>query len=282
MRIIKRINNNTVICVNDKGREFVALGRGIGYASGSDDVPLAKIERTFYGVDERYLPLLEEIDPKVMDFAAQVADIARSSLSRELSANLPFTMADHIAFAIKRCRERMYVQMPLSYDVQQNYPVEYRIARFAVEGINREFGVRMPPSEASGIALCIVNSVVASSSKAKSNEVRKFDKLLEDLTSVVERRIDIKIDRDGFDFARYATHVRYLLERVSSGEPLNTENGALYEPLHRQCPEVVACVEEMSKIIERAYGAGLTDEEKVYLTMHVNRMCAEKIALDFS
>lgn len=75
--------------------------------------------------------------------------------------------------------------------------------------------------------------------------------------------------------------MRYLLERVSTGEPLNTENGALYEPLRQQCPEVVACVEEMSNIIECAYGSGLTDEEKVYLTMHVNRMCAEKIACKF-
>lgn len=144
MKILKRINNNTVICVNAKGRELVAIGRGIGFPNGPDEVTLDKIERTFYGVDSRYLALLDEIDPQVMEFSAQIADIARSNISRELSANLPFTMADHIAFAIKRCREHMFVQMPLSYDVQQMYPIEYKIAKFAIEGINRGFNVKMP------------------------------------------------------------------------------------------------------------------------------------------
>lgn len=182
MKILKRINNNTVICVNAKGRELVALGRGIGFPGGPDEVALDKIDRTFYGVDSRYLALLDEIDPQVMEFSAQIADIARSNISRELSANLPFTMADHVAFAIKRCREHMFVQMPLSYDVQQMYPIEYKIAKFALEGINRGFNIKMPPGEASGIALCIVNSVVASSSKAKSNTVRKDEAMLEKFT----------------------------------------------------------------------------------------------------
>lgn len=219
MKILKRINNNTVICVNAKGRELVALGRGIGFPGGPDEVALDKIDRTFYGVDSRYLALLDEIDPQVMEFSAQIADIARSNISRELSANLPFTMADHVAFAIKRCREHMFVQMPLSYDVQQMYPIEYKIAKFALEGINRGFNIKMPPGEASGIALCIVNSVVASSSKAKSNTVRKDEAMLEKFTKIIESELGVCVDRDGFDFCRYATHVRYLLERVQTGEP---------------------------------------------------------------
>ena len=278
MRITKRINNNTVLCENDHGREFVALGRGIGSADGSDELSLSQIERTFYDVDPKYLPLLSEIDPQVMTFSAQVADIARAQISRELSPNLPFTLADHIAFAIKRTREHMVVQMPLSYDVQLNYPVEYKIASFAVAGINREFDVRLPRSEASGIALCIVNSVLAPSSKAKSNDERKLESTVERLTKLVEQSLHIQVDREGFDFARYATHVRYLLNRVAGGESLSTENAALYDALAEQYPEVTACVDQMAQLIQAEYGQGLTPEEKVYLILHVNRLAAEKLA----
>lgn len=274
MRVVKRINHNAAILVNDKGNELVAIGKGIGYPGGSDEVSLAQIERTFYGVDERYLPLLNEIDPKVMEFASQIADIARTSISRELSANLPFTLADHISFAIKRCRERMYVQMPLAYDVQQCYPVEYRIAKLARAGIERDFNLKMPKSEIAGIALCIVNSVMASSCKAASNDVCREEKLLEKLTQVIEQCMGIAVDRDGFDFARYATHVRYLMERVRTGEPLATDNAALYEPLREQHPDVAICVENMAVLIEDAFGAPLATEEKVYLMLHVNRICA--------
>ena len=235
MRVVKRINHNAALLVNDKGTELVALGKGIGFPDGPDEVSLAQIERTFYNVDARYLPLLNEIDPKVMEFSAQIADIARANISRELSANLPFTLADHISFAIKRCREHMYVQMPLSCDVQQQYPIEFKIATFAHAGIEREFGVSMPRGERAGIALCIVNSVMASSSKAKSNDVRREERLIEKLVTIIEKDLDIVVDRDAFDYARYDTHVRYLLERVRTGEPLNTDNASLYQPL---CEEI--------------------------------------------
>lgn len=278
MKVVKRINHNAALLVNDKGTELVALGKGIGYPDGPDEVSLAQIERTFYNVDARYLPLLNEIDPKVMEFSAQITDIARANISRELSANLPFTLADHISFAIKRCREHMYVQMPLSCDVQQQYPVEFKIATFAHAGIEREFGVFMPRGERAGIALCIVNSVMASSSKAKSNDVRREERLIEKLVTTIEKDLDIAVDRDAFDYARYDTHVRYLLERVRTGEPLNTDNAALYQPLCDEHPAVAACVDKMAELIEETYHASIVPEEKVYLMLHVNRVYAGNVA----
>lgn len=278
MKVVKRINHNAALLVNDKGTELVALGKGIGYPDGPDEVSLAQIERTFYNVDARYLPLLNEIDPKVMELSAQITDIARANISRELSANLPFTLADHISFAIKRCREHMYVQMPLSCDVQQQYPVEFKIATFAHAGIEREFGVSMPRGERAGIALCIVNSVMASSSKAKSNDVRREERLIEKLVTTIEKDLDIAVDRDAFDYARYDTHVRYLLERVRTGEPLNTDNAALYQPLCDEHPAVAACVDKMAELIEETYHASIVPEEKVYLMLHVNRVYAGNVA----
>ena len=272
MRVVKRINHNAALLVNDKGTELVALGKGIGFPDGPDEVSLAQIERTFYN-----LPLLNEIDPKVMEFSAQIADVARTNISRELSANLPFTLADHISFAIKRCREHMYVQMPLSCDVQQQYPIEFKIAALAHAGIEREFGLSMPRGERAGIALCIVNSVMASSSKAKSNDVRREERLIEKLVAIIEKDLAIAVDRDAFDYARYDTHVRYLLERVRTGEPLNTDNAALYRPLCEEHPAIAACVDKMAELIEETYHASIVPEEKVYLMLHVNRVYAGNV-----
>lgn len=238
---------------------------------------LRRLSCTFYNVDARYLPLLNEIDPKVMEFSAQIADVARTNISRELSANLPFTLADHISFAIKRCREHMYVQMPLSCDVQQQYPIEFKIAALAHAGIEREFGLSMPRGEMAGIALCIVNSVMASSSKAKSNDVRREERLIEKLVVIIEKDLAIAVDRDAFDYARYDTHVRYLLERVRTGEPLNTDNAALYRPLCEEHPAIAACVDKMAELIEETYHASIVPEEKVYLMLHVNRVYAGNV-----
>ena len=47
MRVVKRINHNAALLVNDKGTELVALGeRHWLFPDGPDEVSLAQIERT--------------------------------------------------------------------------------------------------------------------------------------------------------------------------------------------------------------------------------------------
>lgn len=275
MRAIRRINNNAAICEDGKGRQLVALGRGIGFGELPREVPLADVRRTFYGIDPKYLPLIEELDPEVLEFAAQLAEVARTSISSELSPNLPITLADHIEFALKRTREHMVVQMPLAYDVEHSYPVQYRLGEAAVNGINRTFHVHMPKSEAVGIALSIANSAVSASDRTSRDEGRR-QRMVDRATKVVERQFGVSVARDSFDYARFATHIRYLLDRVEKGEPLDTHNSELYPVLSEQFPLATACAQEIARLIGDSYGSELTQEEVVYLILHVNRIAARE------
>lgn len=121
MQVMHSINN---ICVDNRGRELIALGTGIGFGDIPRELSLAEARRTFYGIDPKYLGLLGELPEETLEFAAQLAGLAANSLSYELSPNLPITLADHIAFAVKRAEEHMIVEMPLAFDVQQSYPAE--------------------------------------------------------------------------------------------------------------------------------------------------------------
>jgi beta-glucoside operon transcriptional antiterminator len=162
----------------------------------------------------------------VLEFAAQLADLARSGLSYELSPNLPVTLADHIAFAIKRAEEHMVVEMPLAFDVQQSYPAEYRIGEMAVHGIERTFSVHLPRTEAVGIALSIVNSAISASAHDTERQ-QMTERLIEGSTKIVESRLGIEVERDSFDYARFATHMRYLIGRLASGEHASSGAAAL-------------------------------------------------------
>ena len=276
MQAIKRINNNAAVCLDAKGREIIALGRGVGFGELPHEVHLADITRTFYGVDDKYLALIETLPGEELEFAAQFSDVVRGQVSHELSPNLPVTLADHISFAIKRAREHMIVRMPLAFDVQQSYPVEYRLGEMCVNGIQRTFQVKLPPSEAVGVALSIVNSSMSSSDRASKDE-RRVDRIVDKATTLVEKRFGIRVSRDSFDFARFATHVRYLVARVSQGKPLETENEGLYPLLVEQYPSMAACAEDIARLIADAYGSGLNDEEKAYLVLHVNRVYSRSL-----
>lgn len=271
MQAIRKINNNAAICVDGKGRELVALGKGIGFGQLPREVGLAEIDRTFYGVDEKYLSLIGEMPEDVLEFAGQLADVCRATLSYELSPNLPITLADHIAFMIKRSREHMVVQMPLAYDVQQAHPAEYRLGQMAVKGARKTFGVRLDRHEATGIALSIVNSAITASERTARKEA-DVAYLLEGITRIVEEEVAITVDRDSFDYARFATHVQYLIDRVLAGEPIATENKDLYDEVATSFPKAELCARRASALIEERLGGHLTQEEQLYLMLHVNRI----------
>ena len=271
MRAIQRINNNAAICEDGAGHQLVALGRGIGFGEMPHEIALEDIKRTFYGIDRKYLAFIDEVDPDVLEFAAQLADIVTQQLSYELSPNLPITLADHIQFALKRAREHLVVPMPLAEDVEQAHPVEYRLAQMAVRGMQKTFDVRIDRREAAGVALSIVNAAVAPSQR-RALAAKREDRLLEHVAEAVEREMGAPVDRESFAFARFTTHIRYLIDRVQKGEPIESENSGLYEVLAEQYPRSVACAQAIAAEIEAAYGEALTEEELVYLIMHINRI----------
>jgi beta-glucoside operon transcriptional antiterminator len=277
MRVIKSINNNAAICEDGKGRELIALGTGIGFGAVPREVSLSDIKRTFYGVDPKYLGLVSELPEDVLEFAAQLADLARTSLSYELSPNLPVTLADHISFAIKRAREHMIVEMPLAFDVQQSYPAEYRLGEMAVHGIERTFDVRPPRTEAVGIALSIVNSAISASARDTRRQ-KQTERLIEGSTKIVEQRLHVSVGRDSFGYARFATRMRYLIGRLLSGERVSSGAAILLPELEERYPEIAATGNAVANFLEKSLDKRLDEEERVYLILHVNRVFERETA----
>ncbi len=273
MRAVKRINHNAAICEDAAGRQLIALGRGIGFGELPREIGLSEIHRTFYDIDSKYLAFIDDVEPEVLEFAAQLAGLATQQLSYKLSPNLPITLADHLQFALKRAREHMVMSLPLSADVQLAHPVEFKLGEIAVAGMQKTFGVRMQRGEAAGVALSIVNAAVMPSSTRAASTQREDD-LLEQACELVESEMHVTIDRESFSFARFSTHVRYLFKRVADDTPLETENIELYATLVEQNPQAAECARKIGAIIEEAYGKEFAEEELLYLIMHINRITA--------
>lgn len=273
MRAIRSINNNIAVCVDSTGTEVVAIGRGIGYGKMPHVVDLDDITHTYYRVDVRQLEGVRDIPQEVLDFAAAEHDRMRDQLAYQLSPNYVFTLADHIAFAIKRARQNLQVRMPLAYDVEQNYPDEFRIGRQMVRRIRRAFNVGLRDDEAAGIAMSIVNARAGEATERETRDAQRDEDMLEDVTEIVENHFGITVDRSSFAYSRYATHMFYLFRRIHGGEALPAEGMAGYQGMDQQFPEGVACVEKIEQHLADAWGATLTDEEKLFLVLHVSRIC---------
>lgn len=275
MRAIRSINNNIAVCLDSQGREIVAMGKGIGYGAMPREVELSQVSHTYYSVDAHILSGISDIPEDILGFTAEVAESLHDLVPYRLSSSLVFTLADHIAFAVKRTKMHMKVQMPLAYDIEQSYPLEYRIGRQIIRKLRRSRGIVLGNEEAAAIALNILNARIDGASKEEAATARADEEMLEDITEIVENHFNLSVDRGSFAFSRYATHMQYLFKRLHRGEQLAAEGLSGYQGVEQQFPEGVACVEKIAQHIRESWGAELSDDEKLYLVIHVSRICVK-------
>lgn len=126
MKIQKKINNNVALAQDAKGRELIVFGKGIGFpATPYELTDLSAVQRTFYDVDEKYFDLLRDVPQEIFLASDDIAENARDELDCPLNPNLTYVLADHLNFAIQRCRDGVNLQTPLAYDIRHLYPQEY-------------------------------------------------------------------------------------------------------------------------------------------------------------
>ncbi len=166
--------------------------------------------------------------------------------------------------------------MPLSYDLEQTYPQEIRIAQRVVEEIKARFKIPLHRDEASGIAMAFINARVYSQSDPDVKAQTDDEDILDSITSIIEQEMAVTIDRDTFNYARYATHVHYLLDRLHAGEGIDSINADIYADLREEYGATAACVDKIAAYLEEQHRFQVTDEEKLYLILHINRVCANE------
>ena len=267
MIVIKNINNNVSLCLDSNGREVVAFGKGIGFIKPPYEVPLERVQRTFYNIDETYLNVIVQISEEIINISTEIFDYANRRLNNCFSANVIFTIADHIQFALQREKEHINIQLPLLYEVRNLYPAEMEIGMYALEKINREFNVCLPTEEAASITLHFVVYGLKSKVSHKNEKTT-----MERCTEIIEHIMNITIDKKGFNYSRFLIHMHYLLDRVRNNQNIATENEKMFLELKRQYPKTYRCALEIEKFLK----VQLSDEERLYLILHINRLCVHE------
>lgn len=274
MKVIKKINNNVVICLDHNNRELVAFGRGIGFPAAPYELDdLSKIDRTYYGVNSSYMGLVNEIPEEVFEVAAKIVDMAVNYIDCELSSNLVFTLADHINFAIERNQRNMNLRNPFLYDIRYFYEKEIDIGNLAVKMIRRYLKVSLPEEEAGNIALHFINAEALSE---KENEFNVSDTVVEEVTYLIEKELNIRIKREDFNYSRFVSHLQYLMKRKDAVSSISSDNIKLYMEMKEEFPVIYQCVLKIRDYMAGKLDWELSEEELLYLILHVNRLYARE------
>ncbi len=273
MKVIKNINNNISLCLDNNHQQVIAFGKGIGFCKPPYELDVSKIERTFYDIDPIYVNMIQAIPEDVIDVAAKVIDYGRTKVDYLMNSSITFTLADHLAFAIQRYRKNMVIKMPVYYDIKALYEKEYEIGKYAYQLVKKRFGIALPKDEITGVALHLINAAAMTKT---SHEEADHTAVIESIKELIENFFQIKILEDSFDYSRFVSHLQYLLKRGKEGSNINSDNFQLFTSLKENFPDVYECAVKINDYLHSIYGFVFNEEELLYLMLHINRLCVRE------
>lgn len=270
MQLLKKINNNYALALDSKGTQIIVEGKGIGFQKMPCELTdFSLIKRTYYDTKEQDIELLKNVSEEVLTLCEKVVEYANTLIGDKMNPNLTFILADHIQFAIDRFEKDIQIKMPIYYEIEFLYPKEIMVADYAMRLILEDLSILLPDGEKTGIALNIINSELVTDDTDSNHDY------VELCTSVVEKTMDIKINRQSFYYSRFVSHLEYMFRRSKGNLLYATDNKQLYETVSRDYPEVRKCVDVIERVLNKKQFK-LNEEEKLYLMLHVNRLCSKE------
>ncbi|WP_238649558.1 PRD domain-containing protein [Paenibacillus piscarius] len=275
MKVIKKVNNNVAIAINDNNEEVFVVGKGVGFLKTPYELTETDmvVEKIFVAPKNiRMYDLLNSIPIEHIYLAEEVITMGSDILHKTFNTNLLLTLSDHISFALARTREGVSIKNPLEWEVRTLYPDETRVGEEAIRIIEAKSGVRLPAAETTLIALHFVNAQVGS---GEMSDTTRITTVTGEMLSIIKYALKIDFEEESIHFMRFATHIRYFIMRQMSGKSLRKENEALFEMVKENFPRELECVEKIAAFLQSNYGWSCTNDEKLYLILHIQRLISD-------
>lgn len=272
MIIQKIFNNNAIVAKGLDKNEFVIMGCGIGFKkSVGDKVDENLIEKVFVlkqkDVSEKFKLLIEDVPSEYVSLCYDIIEYAKNILKTKLNDYIYVTLTDHIYNAIKLYDEGYNIHNPIIWEIKRFYPREFEVGLRALEFIEGEIGKKFPQDEAGNIALHLINAQISSSGN-KIDNIVKYTKMIQDILNIVKYSYGIELDEKSINYERFVTHLRFFFQRLNKRENSNIQDDYLLKQIKEKYPAAYNCMLKIEKYLEME----LTDEEKLYLTIHIQRV----------
>lgn len=271
--IEKVINNNIISAYEKSGAEVIVMGRGIGFKKKQGEiVPADQISKIFRiksrTLAEQFKELLANMPLERVRISDEIISHAKDHLKLKLNQSIYVTLTDHINFAIERVSQGIEPQNALLWEIKRFYPQEFQLGIYALELIHDRLGILLPEDEAGFIALHFVNAEYGTDIR----DAVKFPDQMQAIVDIVERDLEILLDESSLHYERFMTHIKFLIQRIYRKELLFSEDRELSLLMQRKYPREYQCSVKVAEYIMQATGSRLSEEEIMYLSVHIRRV----------
>lgn len=275
----KVLNNNVVISLDEQGRERVLMGRGLGFQlKPTDSLDPAKVEKTFIldaGEDgERERRMLTDTPYPIIEAVSRAVDQAERTLGHHLGRRLTVAVIDHVQFVLERLDKGIRIPTANMPELRVLHPAEFAAAAAMAASISEALGTELPAEEAVFLTMHLLN---ATRDEPNGTAALLFRRV-QHVVLTVENGLGVKLDVESPDYARFVLHIQFLLQRLVSRSMLRSADSSFFEFAKHSYPRSYAIAQEVKAYVRAATESELTDEELLYVIVHVERLASQVAA----
>ena len=272
MQIIKVINNNVISSEDDKGKEIVVMGKGIGFGKkAGEEIEETKIEKVFSLPDEstsQFMQVVKDMPYEYIRTAELVIAYARETLGYHLSKNIYVTLTDQLGYAIERKQQGIVVANELSWEMKKFYNAEFQVGLKALDIVKQELDVELPEDEAGFIAMHLVNAQMG----GQMNQSRNMPAMIKDILNIVRYTFQVELDEKSLSYERFVTHLRFFVQRVISREDSERNDEEFDQLIADRFPHSYECAQKIKSYMKKKLDYEVSDVEISYLAVHIHRV----------
>ncbi|RWR00800.1 transcription antiterminator LicT [[Pantoea] beijingensis] len=272
MIIAKILNNNVVVILDARQRERVVMGRGLAFQKRVGDVlDESRIEKVFAlqsdELTHRLGELISQIPLEVLTTCDRFIELARNQLGK-LQDSLYITLTDHCHYAIERQKKGLSIKNALLWETQRLYPREFALGNEARTMIAKRLGVELPEDEAGFIALHLVTAQLNS----EMPEVMHITQVMQEILNLVKYQLRLEYDVTALSYQRFVTHLKFFAQRMLSRNVVPDDDETLHQAVKENYTLAWKCSEKIGLLLHKKYQRELTEEEIMFLTIHIERV----------
>lgn len=277
MTIYKILNNNLILSKDEQGHEIIVKGCGIAFQKKKgQQVDESLIEKIFTAetaqISKEIQGYLTAIPEKYLDFVEDYVNEVKEKEGLKLNDSIYFSLSDHIMGAISRLEQGIRIQNMLLFDIKQLYHKEYDIGTELLKRVNKTFHVNLSVDEAGFFALHFVNAEDGSRTDSYQISI-----IVHQILDVVQKYYgDMKFQEENLYYQRFLTHLKYFAQRFLHKELHYDENGELFQIVKEQYKEAYGCVKMIYLMMEEEYQYHMTEDEMLYLTIHIQKITEDQ------
>ncbi|MHC5247775.1 PRD domain-containing protein [Enterococcus sp. LJL90] len=274
-RVIQVLNNNVAIVRNQFDEQAIAMGKGIVFQKKKGDLIADEIIQNLFVLknresQENFSTLLKDVPLDFITTTYEIIDNAIKNYNYSVQEYIYVTLTDHIFWNYQRLIKGEY-QKSLLPEIEAQFPVEYAIAKDALVILKQRLAIDFPVEEQKNIALHFINA----QGKTEKNDESKIDKkqtTLDLIEQIFEKEQIARNSHNQNFYDRMMIHLRYMLERDENISEIDEFTQKMDSELRKNYPKAYQIAEEIYQTVVNKMGIELSSNEKVYLTIHIQRV----------